>query len=284
MKYILSLCLFYVSSLGICQEDSLSKKQIRKNRPAYIALGIGLNQNTFRDFATSPLYYSGIIPSYSVGYKKSDVKREGLIDLHYTAGSQKYKVVENDTKTKFWSLTFNYNKLYQIKKWSNDKWNFKTGGALQITNNFRINELLENNAYGYEGFLNILFSNKVTRDITRTRAINKSFWIFHYNRKPRKREISYQLNLGVCNNYVRNGYIYLGQSDVVNNFHLLDNYQAGIFKGYRVNSALNYTLYLKNNNAFQVSYLWDALSTAGKYDRFDMASHRIQFSLLFNLK
>lgn len=284
MNQLIAFLLLFTSVISFSQGDTLSKKQIRKNRPTYISLGVGFNRNSFRDFATSPLFYSGIIPTYSVGYKKNDDKREGLFDIHYTAGSQKYKIVENDTKTKFWSLTFNYHKLYQIKSWSNEKWNFKTGGAVQITNNFRINEILENNAYGYEGFLNVLFSNKISRDISRNRTINKIFWIFHYNRKPRKREISYQLNIGACNNYVRNGFIYLGQSDVINNFHLLDNYKAGIFKGYRINSSLNYTIYLKNKNAIQFSYNWDALSTIGKFDRFDMASHRLNFSLLFNLK
>jgi len=40
---------------------SLSKKEKRKLRPNYIGIGLGTNASTFRDFATSPLFYNGIV-------------------------------------------------------------------------------------------------------------------------------------------------------------------------------------------------------------------------------
>jgi hypothetical protein len=57
-----------------------------------------------------------------------------------------------------------------------------------------------------------------------------------------------------------------------------------IFKGFRLNSALDYTIFLRNKNAVQLSYLWDAYRTGGHHDNFEMAAHTLNFSLLFGLK
>ena len=280
----LFLCIHLFASIGQTN-DTLTRKQIRKNRPNYIILGTGINRAIFRDLATSPLFYKWIIPNFSLGYKKIDFKKEASFGINYSSGNHSHSIMNYGT-TKLWSLNLDFYKLYQIEKLSTEKWNYKLGGTVQFTNNFRINEILENNAYGYEGFLNLLFSQKLTRDISRKIEKNKTIWFFNFHRKPRKRELSYQFNLGLINNYLRNGYAYLGQSEVINDFKLLDDYKFEIMKGYRANSVLNYTTYLKNNNALQFSYSWDVFSTGNnnKNNRFEMASHKIQFSLLFNLK
>ena len=280
----LFLCIHLFASIGQIN-DTLTRKQIRKNRPNYIILGTGINRAIFRDLATSPLFYKWMIPNFSLGYKKIDFKKETAFGVNYSSGNLSHSIMNSGTN-KLWALNLDFYKLYQIEKLSTEKWNYKLGGTVQFTNNFRINEILENNAYGYEGFLNLLFSQKLTRDISRKIEKNKTIWFFNVHRKPRKRELSYQLNIGLINNYLRNGYAYLGQSEVINDFKLLDDYKFEIMKGYRANSVLNYTTYLKNNNALQFSYSWDVFSTGNnnKNNRFEMASHKIQFSLLFNLK
>ncbi len=284
-KYlILFLCFHLFAGFGQ-SNDNLTRKEIRKNRPSYIILGTGINRVIFRDLATSPLFYKWMIPNFNLGYKKIDSKKETAFRVNYTSGNHSHSIMNYGTN-KLWSLNIDIYKLYQLKKLSTEKWNYKIGGSLQFTNNFRINEILENNAYGFESFLNVLFSQKLTRDISRKIEKNKTIWLFKIHRKPRKRELSYQLNIGLINNYLRNGYAYLGQSEVINDFKLLDDYKFGFLKGYRANSAINYTTYLKNNNALQFSYSWDVLSTGNnnKNNRFEMASHKIQFSLLFNIK
>ena len=285
MKNTLSILFILLFTFVQGQEgDSLTKKQLRKQRPTYLVLTAGLNRSIFRDLATSPLFYRGVIPSFSIDYAKIDNRREGVFGIYFTSGKHKYKVIPNMDKSQFYSLTFDYSKLYQIKKWSNEKWNYKIGGKIQLTTNVRINSILENNAYGYEEFGNLLFCQKLTRDISRKTDKTRKLWFIHYSRKPRKRELSCQFNFGVANNYVRNGYIYLGQSDVINNFKLFDGYNYGILKGVRMSSVINYRIFLKNSNAIQFSYNWDALATKGTENRFEMASHKIQCSLLFNLK
>lgn len=265
-------------------QDSLTRSQQRKIRPTYLVLSAGLNRSIFRDLATTPLFYRGVIPAFSIDYTKIDNRREGDFGIYYTAGNHSYDVIPNKDKSKLWSLTFDYSKLYYLPKLSNQKWNYKMGAKILSTTNFRINELLGNNGYGYESFGNVLFCQKLTRNISRINEKNKSFWFIKYHLKPRKRELSCQFNIGVLNNYIRNGYVYLGQSVVINDFKLFDDYALGILKGIRMNSAINYRYYLKNNNALQISYNWDALSTKGVQNRFEMAGHKLTFSLLFNLK
>ena len=285
MKQILSLFFSVIFLLVFGQSnDTLSSKQRRKLRPSYIVLGIGLNNSIYRDFATSPLFYKGIIPAFSLGKKKIDAKRESFFLINYASGKHKYNTAINPDKSKLWTLTLEHCKLYQIPKFSTERLNYKIGVDIQFTNNFRINEKLENSAYGYETFLNFSLSQKLTLDVSRKREINKSWKFLHYHRKQKRRELSCQFNFGVLNNNIRNGYIYLGQSDVINNFKIYDGYFMHFMQGIRMSSAINYTIFLKNANAFQFSYFWDALSTGTVDNRFDMSSHKFQFSLLFNLK
>ncbi|MFC5045478.1 hypothetical protein [Aquimarina hainanensis] len=51
-----------------------------------------------------------------------------------------------------------------------------------------------------------------------------------------------------------------------------------------MNTALTYTSYLKNKNALQFSYVWDAYKTGGDLDSLEMATHSIRFAFLFNTK
>ncbi len=84
------------------------------------------------------------------------------------------------------------------------------------------------------------------------------------------------------NSSFRNGFIYSGQSQVLNDAKNFDGYVYKVFSGFRMGSQLDYTRYLKNKNAFQISYLWDAYRTGGQLDKFEMAHHTLRFSLQFN--
>ena len=65
MKNTLSILFILLFTFVQAQsDDSLTKKQIRKQRPTYLVLTTGLNRSIFRDLATSPLFYRGVIPSF----------------------------------------------------------------------------------------------------------------------------------------------------------------------------------------------------------------------------
>jgi hypothetical protein len=70
----------------------------------------------------------------------------------------------------------------------------------------------------------------------------------------------------------------------LNNDDFFAGYELQIFEGFRLNSALDYTVHLHNKNAVQFSYIWDAYHTGGHHDNFEMAAHILKISLLYGLK
>ncbi len=276
--------IFFVSSVfGQTEEENLSRKERRKKRPAYIEIGTGSNYCKFRDFATSPLFYSGTGIVMSVSRIKKDEIRESNFGIMYSGGKPTTKDESYAVSLK--NIFINYTQLYQIKKLSNEKWNFKVGGTFNSSMDLRINESLQNNAVGYEGFFTLFGSAKLSRDLSRKKTKNYKLWFIKINLEPRERKLSYQFNLGLMNNTLRNGYAYSGQSGIINDSKILDGYQFQSFSGYRLSSQLDYRLSLrKNRNAIIFSYLWDAYKTGGDLDKMEAANHIFKFVLLFNTK
>ncbi len=288
MKYkhsiTLLLLLFSVQLFGQQKIAEVSKKELRKSRPTYINIGMGFSYSYFRDFATSPLIYHGLPVTLSLSRLKFDKKRESILGVNYSIGSYSNLLAENNTSSITNTFTLNYTQLYQILEQPSEKWNFKIGGTFNSITNVRINGALQNNALGLESISTIFVSAKISRDLSRTELQEKKLIFFNYQLKPIKRIISYQLNLAVMNNTLRNGYIYNDQAAITNEFAIFDNHVFKVFSGYRISSSLNYNIYLKNCNAMRISYIWDAYKTGGDLDKFEMASHNLQFSLLFNTK
>ena len=69
------------------EETNLSKKEIRKARPAYISFAAGLNFSKFRDFATSPLVYNGMAKYIDASWLRMDEKRESQMGISYSFGN-----------------------------------------------------------------------------------------------------------------------------------------------------------------------------------------------------
>ena len=164
----------------------------------------------------------------------------------------------------------NYLELRQLKAIQSDQWNLKVGGQLNTTANHRQNDLLQNNGEGIEVIATLFGSLSLT----------------HYlKRKERQSDqLSFTFHTGLINSSYRNGFAYTNQSALLNRDEFFANYQLEVFSGLRLASALDYTFFLKNHNAIQVSYLWDAYHTGKDEGEFEMATHTLTCSILFNLK
>lgn len=273
---ILLLAICPLGAFSQMQESSLSKKEIRKSRPTYINLSAGLNFSTFRDFATSPLFYNGAAKTFSISRLKADDNREIEMGLSYGFGNYNSTVNSTTSTSKLKTFAINYSQLYAIQSLSDKKWNVKVGGLFNTTGNFRTNPILQNNSTGLELFSTLFGSVKVTRDISNL----KRFAFFKL--KPAKRTLSFRFNLGLMNNTYRNGYAYSGQEGVLNDGNFLKSYELKVFSGARFSSALDYTVFLKNKNGIRLSYEWDAYKTGGSLDKFEMSNHTLKIALLFN--
>jgi len=285
-KIRLVLVLLSIALLSSAQEQdsTLTNKELRKKRPHYIEFGTGVGVSKYKDLASSPLIYNALALNSCIGYLKQDYKRESKIQLRTTTGSYIPNKEGVTTKSSAFIFDFSITKLYALNKFSNQKWNFKVGGLVDFSLITRVNSSLQNNALGVDMFANLMGSGKVTRDVSRKNAKQKKFLWIKYNLQPRKRDLSFNLNIGLINSYYRNPYAYLGQSSVVNKTVFFDGYKYHIFSGLRFRTELIYTIYLKNKNALQISYIWDGYRTKSDIDSFGMINNIFKFSFLFNTK
>lgn len=281
---ITTLFLLLVSLAGTSQTETsiLSRKEWRKNIPAYIGVSAGLGGAAFRDFATSPLFYKGTAKHISLSYSKFNLERESEIGFSYSFGEYHNNFNKHSQISTVKSASLFYSRLYQLKSLSSPKLNVKIGGLVNATGNFRTNEALLNNAVGFEVIPTLFGSVKIEKDISTKEEKNKKFLFIRYKLKEKTRNLAFRLNVGLINSSYRNGYVYAGQSGLLNEPLLFDDYQFKVFSGFRMNSSLDYTVSLKNKNALRFSYAWDAYKTGGNLDKFEMASHTFKVSLLFN--
>lgn len=285
MKHLLSTwgCLLL---LMICSTATLgqTRKEANKLRPSYLELGYGSDRSTIRDFATSPLVYEASARNISLFYHRFDQEKETKFGLNFINGNYQSKVNDEIAIGQVMTFMFTYTKLFQLKSLSSEKWNYKVGGTGSMLGNLRINPALQNAAVGIEFFNNIMVSGKVTRDISRENAKSGKFLFFNYDWKPRTRNLAFQLDIGLINSNFRNGYTYVTQTGVLNERNILEDHEMNSFSGFRMSSALDYTVWLMNGNAYRISYLWDAYTTGGDEDQFEASHHTLKLALLFSFK
>ena len=278
----LVLLLFVMTKLSAQDNSTDSIVNLKKDRSAYIGITFGTGPSSLRDFATSPLIYTSF-PKYLAGsfmrvneYKETEIRFSSISD------SYNIKVGNENSTSDVDIFNIYYSRLYRFDKIGNDKWHFKLGGLYQLTFDMRNNKAFGNFAQGFDFFSTFFGSVKFFKDVSRTSTKNKKFLFIKYKLNPRKRNLAFRLNIGLINSTYRNAYAYRGLSGVLNDPKLFDNYEFNLFSGYRMNTELDYTIYLKNKNAIQFSYIWDAYKTGGDFDALEMAIHTFKMSFLFN--
>ncbi|PIB35481.1 hypothetical protein BFP72_08790 [Reichenbachiella sp. 5M10] len=254
-------------------------------RSTFIDIGLGLDFSNFRDFGTSPLVYSGAPKHVHLNALSFNKEKDISYGASFNFGNYSSVVGDQVALAQVKTLALYYMHLFEIKAISSDKWNIKAGGQLNTTGNFRINPSLQNAQLGYEVFVNIMGSAKVTLDLSRESEQSKKFLFIKYTAKPRKRDLSYNLNVGIVNNNARNGYNYISQDAVLNDAGLFKGYEINSFSGFRMSSQLAYTSHLRSsNNAFRYAYSWDMYKSGEDINPFEMAHHTLSFAFLFSIK
>ncbi len=285
---------FLLSSFGFSQErDSLTKDKTKLPSNYYTLLSIGLKNPIYRDFATSPLFYKGIGIDLSAARLKRSDKRERIIDFGLGVSAlspsvPKSNYIQSGGSALFGDLRLFYQELWKLEALSNSKNNTKVGGSIISTQNIRSNLALENNAMGLENISNLMASAQWTRDISRTKTKQLNLWLFKPTLKPVKRELRFLLNVGVLNFNYRPGYAYSYDSEMngVNTNPVkwvFESYKWSL-NGWRLKTQLEYIQYLPNGNARSLAYIWEAAHAPGKHEPFQMASHRIQYTIHFHIK
>jgi hypothetical protein len=268
--------------------DSTSKK-IKANR--YTLRNLGVNKTLFRDFATSPLFYRGGGISFGYGWLNTNNNRERLVELDLvsnvtTAKAPKSNYFQTGTTSFFFNINGYIHYLHKVKSISTAKTDIRFGGAVSNTQNIRFNPSLMNATAGLESFLNLMFAGKVSRDISRNSARPFKFLFIKKELQPVKRFVSFQLNAGILNLNRRPGYAYVYDSELdgtkTNGLSwLFDSYKWSL-NGWRFGTRVEFSKFRASGNGRKWAYLWDVAHAPGKFEPFQMASHRIQYTVIIN--
>jgi hypothetical protein len=274
-QYILYVIFCFCSVNAFAQAGPIETDEdhVDERRPAYLNIAVGLNISSFRDFATSPLVYSGYPMYTALSHVDRDEKRESHFTLSYSFGKYRSDFNQHSAESKVYTLSFNHLELFQILPMINSKLNVKIGGQFNATGNYRENVELFNNSEGVDIIATLFGSAKVTWNISRIER----------GGKKRGQTLSYTMNGGIVNSSFRNGFAYTSPSAPLNDDEFFADYELRLFQGFRLNSTLDYTIFIHNKNAIQLSYLWDTYRTGGHHDNFEMTTHILQVSLLFGL-
>jgi hypothetical protein len=245
----------------------------------------------FRDFATSPLFYKSSALSAQMAWGRSKEKYDRKWSLRSSIASTKAALPELEysgpkSTALFSSSDIAYQQLRPWPRFNKGKWSYFLGGVAISTFNFRINKALGNSAVGLEAFFNAMASGKVNYDLSHEKTGTRKFLWMKREQKPTKQSLSLQFNVGLVNANYRQAYDYKSFPEVdgsnLNPFKLMVNSSAWAVNGTRFSSELEFRRQRPTGNAISWSYVWDAVSAPGREHLFQMAAHRIQFTLHFN--
>lgn len=262
--------------------QSESQDIAKKERSIYLNMAVGKSSSRLRDFATSPLFYEGSPLFLSVSRSKVNERRESEIGISYSFGNYTKTFEDHGARSNVKTLSLSYNQLYQLRNLSSEKFNFKIGGLFKTTTNLRLNQSLLNNGAGIEVIPTLFGSVRAQLDISRKESKKRKFLFVKYKLKPKTRNLAYRLNVGVVNSSFRNGYVYISHGNILNEGDFFSDYEFKVFSGFRMSSALDYTVMRANKNAIRLSYLWDAFQTAGDFEKLEMSSHTFMITFMFN--
>lgn len=268
----------------LCAQISNDTLKMRKEQH----LSNGFNRPLFRDFATSPLYYSGLGLGLSKAWLSANSKYENINEMNFNANvvfdeAPKSDFFEGRSIGAFVNLNLYSHLLLPATFVHLKNFNLMYGGAFILTQNIRINPDLGNAGAGFESLGNLMLSSKIERDISRKTSKTFHFWFIEKDLIPVSRKIAFQLNIGLLNFNYRPGYAfrYDKDPDVAATDYLFSQYQLKL-NGWRFGTRLDFTRYFSTGNGKQWSYHWDIVHAPGTYEAFQMASHSIRFTKIIN--
>lgn len=294
---ILPLIFFASFSFKVQAQDPAKTSSSAAFNPSakryYFSNQMAYGMATFRDFATSPLFYSGPGLTWSSSALSRSENRDERLDLNLGifstfASVPKSTVLQPGGFSAFSHLNLYYHQLFIIKKISNNQIRIKAGPAFLSTQNIRVNQGLFNNALGLENITNLMMSTLVIKDFSRLKKRKINLYLLNFSLPVRKRELYLQINSGILNFNFRPGYTYAYDGEIIGTettplSWALQNYRWSM-NGWRLQSRIEWLWYLHNGNAFSFNYQWDAVHAPGQFEAFQMAIHQIGLSYYFETK
>ncbi len=257
----------------------------------YFTPSMGGVHATYRDFATSPLFYSGMGGQLGLGHLWLNDRCEYTFELETSLAQTLAQAPRSSYFQTFNSaLFFNFSSyghyLRNLPKSNDSRFSFLVGGSVRSDANVRFNERLGNASGGLEALANVAAAGKVMYDASRRQAKTLNLKFKTFELKPVKRQLDFRLNAGMLNFNYRPGYSYVHDSELDGDNSsglgwLLSEHRWKL-NGWRLSTALGFTRYRSNGHAVRVEYRWDAVHAPGRYESFQMAAHNLRLVFMFN--
>lgn len=297
MKYLFlfMLCMFQVELSAQEQPRETQLLIPAKTRNfSYFMPYVGIKNQTFRDFATSPLFYRGPAIELGLSWRWGKKNWENVLETDITFAYTFAKIPESayfqtHSNALFFSGKISDEFLVKIQKLSWKKFDTKVGGTLLSTMNFRKNSALNNNGIGIENLTNLMATASISKDISRTETKERKYLGFiKKTLLPVERHLSFKLNVGVLNFNYRPGYAYISDSELDGSNSnglksLLEGYSWKM-NGWRLGTTIEFTKMRPNGNGHKWAYIWTAANAPGKFEAFQIASHSLRYTLIINKK
>jgi len=262
---------------GFSRLNSLAQEADVVNRPAYLEFSAGIHYLYLRDAGVSPLLYSGPLFLTQGAWHKETDKMQWRADFGFAIGEieKARSFVVNSDINAFYHGISALRSLQQSRR-------LHLLGGLQYHgfSNYRVTPAFRNNASVVESINTLFAGAKADYNFKKQFRERKILFI---RRKGGERvfRLSTQLNLPLLHGAWRPGFAYLDDFTGGDNTVGRDNeIRIG---GFRAMARTEFTTWMRNGNAWKLSYHWDTQRSPGALNRLETASHTLAFSLLMRL-
>jgi hypothetical protein len=249
------------------------------SRPAYLEFSAGLNYLFLKDAGVSPLMFSGPLFFTQGSWHKETGKIQWRADLGYAIGEiEKARafIVNSDINAFYHGLSA----FRSLRQSANGRLNLLGGLHYHGFSNYRVTPAFRNNASVVESLNTIFAGAKADYSLVKTFRPGKFLFL---RRKGGERtfRLSSQFNLPILHGAWRPDFAYLDDFTGGDNTVGRDNIIR--IGGYRLMWRSEFQVFMRNGNAWKLSYHWEAQRSPGDLNRLETAQHIAAFSLLMRL-
>lgn len=248
-------------------------------RPAYLEFSAGLNYLFLKDAGVSPLLFHGPLFFTQGSWHKETGKMQWRADFGYSIGEiEKARafLVNSDINAFYHGISA----LRSLKQSRNGRLHLLGGIHYHGFSNYRVTPAFRNNASVVESVNTIFAGAKADYTVVKNFRPGKTLF---FRRKGGQRtfRLSSQLNLPVVHAAWRPDFAYLDDFTGGNNTVGRDNIIT--VGGLRFMWRTEFQVFMRNGNAWKLSYHWDAQRSPGSLNRLETGQHIVAFSLLMRL-
>lgn len=288
MRYTTVISFLFLGTLIFSQESIEKKVKIKEDK--FFITSYGLIYSSYRDLATSPLFYNGPGLHFSLGTQNETKKKEETFSSEINISSNtailpEAKNFQKQTSAFYLNIPIKYCYLRKNENWKFKNYNIILGGTFLNNVNSRINPSLFNNSAGFDVLSSLMFSSMLSRTFIRENEKQLNFLFFNKKLPPKSRSLQFLLNLGIVNLNYRPDYAYINEAEIngtKTNWvkYALDGYKIA-WNGFNINSEVALTFNKPNGNRLRWSYVWNLNHVPGRFEQVDYAQHQLKITLIF---